>query len=552
MSISNLLINNEFDLNCKSLSTDTLNVEDVTVTNLTVTGDVEVTGDVDAHNVTAVLNLNGKSVQLSGEELSPGSEMYQAVKLEKDTPLVFDVGTDTNTWSPAISFYGEENVDRSLYFYGGSQAGNQKITDWRKECSMKINDNVVVQNGNLVLFQSPAPSTFLERTTEKTISFNYGDNGLVGGETCNIGMVGNSVNGVEGNIIFRTQSSETVPPSTLREAMRITGSKVGIFTSTPTTSLDVNGDFKATSSEISLNSAVGGELKTNQFIIGSSNMPNTTLCAKFKSPSAANNDGGQLFIEAGTDGGGDREGWSTLSWNGYLNGVGGGYVRMDETKQIWQMKTDQRTATDSFSISSLTPTNPVAPSAITWLTCDGDVLMSLNQQLVLDASPGLPVIRPFADNTIDLGYAGFRWKTIYATTGTINTSDENMKNSIVTLSEDKGLSYINQLRPVSYKWNDGGVRNHSGFIAQEVEAVMSGLGDVDGLDNGTVIKSTIQVDDPEYVAEEGHEEDPVPKVDKTVYGLRYTEMIASLVKAVQELSSKNEALVARVEALENA
>ena len=131
MSISNITRENNFDLYCRNM----------TISNELIFDDATIAGDVTAHNVTADVSLNGKSVQLSGEELSPGDEMYQAVRLDKDTPLVFDVNTDTNTWSPAISFYGEENVDRSLYFYGGNQAGNQKVTDWQKECSMKINDN---------------------------------------------------------------------------------------------------------------------------------------------------------------------------------------------------------------------------------------------------------------------------------------------------------------------------------------------------------------------------------------------------------------------------
>ena len=549
MSISNITRENNFDLYCRNM----------TISNELIFDDATIAGDVTAHNVTADVSLNGKSVQLSGEELSPGDEMYQAVRLDKDTPLVFDVNTDTNTWSPAISFYGEENVDRSLYFYGGNQAGNQKVTDWQKECSMKINDNVVVQNGNLVLFQSPTPSTLAQRTTEKTISFNYGDDGLDGGQTCNIGMVGDSASGVQGNIIFRCQNDNSVPPSTLSETMRIKGPKVGILTDDPQDDLHVNGGLKATTAWVDDHCSVVGNTGTNQLSVGSFNMPTTNLSAKFRSPSASVTEAGQLCIEAGTDAGGDRAGWGAITWNGYLDGTTNGYHRISDTKKIWQMKCDQRPANDSFILSTITPTDPLNPQSIEWINCDGDRNMILNELMFLDAIPELPLVRPTSDNTIDLGYSSFRWKDVYAGNGTIQTSDETMKNSIVSLSEDKGLSYINKLRPVSFKFNDGGVRNHSGFIAQEVEAVMTELGDVDGTNNATVIKSTVEVDDPEYVAEEGHELDPVPQVEKTVYGLRYTEMIASLVKAVQELSSKNEELsskndelVARIEALESA
>lgn len=148
-----------------------------------------------------------------------------------------------------------------------------------------------------------------------------------------------------------------------------------------------------------------------------------------------------------------------------------------------------------------------------------------------------------ADNTQHLGDSSHRWIDVYAVNNVIQTSDENQKTDIK--DSDLGLSFIKQLRPVSYKWKvaekiktgevqvgeeevEGvttrpvmkdvysdrpGVRSHYGLLAQQVKAV---LGDTDFA--GFV-----------------HDKD----LDQM--GLRYSQFIAPLVKAVQELAADFEA-----------
>ena len=68
-------------------------------------------------------------------------------------------------------------------------------------------------------------------------------------------------------------------------------------------------------------------------------------------------------------------------------------------------------------------------------------------------------------------------------------------------------------------------RSTTGFIAQEVEKAALGLGfDFSGVE--------------------------APKNEKSFYGLRYAEFVVPLVKAVQELKAENDALKARLDALE--
>ena len=124
---------------------------------------------------------------------------------------------------------------------------------------------------------------------------------------------------------------------------------------------------------------------------------------------------------------------------------------------------------------------------------------------------------PGKDNTFDLGSVqtptngipNRRWDDIYATNGTIQTSDETQKTNIT--SSDLGLSFVNELRPVSYRWV-GKSRTHYGLIAQEVSSSLSVFGktthDFAGITTGSLM------------------------------GLRYSELISPMIKAIQELSDE--------------
>jgi hypothetical protein len=87
------------------------------------------------------------------------------------------------------------------------------------------------------------------------------------------------------------------------------------------------------------------------------------------------------------------------------------------------------------------------------------------------------------DNAIDLGFSATRFDDIYATNGTIQTSDRNEKQQIteLTAAEMQAAKAISKLFK-TFKWNDSvaekgdAARIHSGVIAQEVEAAMTDAG----------------------------------------------------------------------------
>lgn len=124
------------------------------------------------------------------------------------------------------------------------------------------------------------------------------------------------------------------------------------------------------------------------------------------------------------------------------------------------------------------------------------------------------------------------WTNIYATTlqeeiaytasGTVGVSDRNKKNTISTLSPNYE-SVFDQLRPVTFKYNDGtSDRLHTGFIAQEVK--------------DSVIASGLTTQDfagyCEWTDDSGVE----------TCGLRYSEFIALCVDQIQKLKLRVEEL----------
>jgi hypothetical protein len=121
---------------------------------------------------------------------------------------------------------------------------------------------------------------------------------------------------------------------------------------------------------------------------------------------------------------------------------------------------------------------------------------------------------PYNDNAMNLGNGTYRWIDVWAVDGTINTSDETEKKDVV--DSDLGLDFINDLKPKKYKWKEG-KRPHYGLMAQEVKQII-GEKDFGG-----------------YI--EDDKED-----GSKFYGLRYTEFIAPMIKAIQELTEKVKSL----------
>jgi hypothetical protein len=156
--------------------------------------------------------------------------------------------------------------------------------------------------------------------------------------------------------------------------------------------------------------------------------------------------------------------------------------------------------------------------------------------------------RPILDDNGFLGSPSRRWTRVYAVNTTISSSDARDKLDVE--DSNLGLNFINELRPVSYRWVIGekkrvldengkpkkdengeyiietreGVRQNYGLIAQEVK---------EAIDNSGVEDFAGWVQD-DLSDPESHQ------------SLSYEQFIAPMVKAIQELSAEVESLKAQL------
>jgi len=128
------------------------------------------------------------------------------------------------------------------------------------------------------------------------------------------------------------------------------------------------------------------------------------------------------------------------------------------------------------------------------------------------------------DNAVDLGDSSVRFQDIYATNGTIQTSDRNEKQDIAELSDAEqrvAVAAKGLLR--KFRWRDSveakgdEARTHFGIIAQDLQAAFAAEG-LDAGDYAMFISST-------WTDEETGEE-------RTRMGVRYSELLAFIIAAI--------------------
>lgn len=81
------------------------------------------------------------------------------------------------------------------------------------------------------------------------------------------------------------------------------------------------------------------------------------------------------------------------------------------------------------------------------------------------------IMAPSADNTYTIGSSTNRWSEVYATNGTIQTSDARLKKNITPLKY--GIKELQQLQAVTYSWLlQPEQKNKIGLIAQQVQQII--------------------------------------------------------------------------------
>ncbi|TAD91355.1 MAG: hypothetical protein EAY75_03690 [Bacteroidetes bacterium] len=153
-------------------------------------------------------------------------------------------------------------------------------------------------------------------------------------------------------------------------------------------------------------------------------------------------------------------------------------------------------------------------STINMKGVSGELLFSLNTSPLFTVNSG--GITPSVDNDIYLGGPSKRFVALYAATGTIQTSDANLKTNIDP--SPYGLNEVLQMDAVQFNWKaDPNGKKEVGFLAQDIEKLI-----------------------PEAVVNSGPD---VP------LGMKYSELIPVLVKAIQEQQRQIAALVSTIQTL---
>jgi hypothetical protein len=159
------------------------------------------------------------------------------------------------------------------------------------------------------------------------------------------------------------------------------------------------------------------------------------------------------------------------------------------------------------------------------------------------------------DNAIDLGESSARFDDIYATNGTIQTSDRNEKQDIEELSDaEQRVAVVAKGLMRKFRWIDSvaekgdNARTHFGIIAQDLQDAFT----AEGLDAGDYAMFTsttwwekeISVDAVEADEENGieakdaytymdtKEEATEGYTEKTRLGVRYNQLLAFIISAI--------------------
>jgi hypothetical protein len=193
----------------------------------------------------------------------------------------------------------------------------------------------------------------------------------------------------------------------------------------------------------------------------------------------------------------------------------------------------QSAVTKKVSVENLTAGRQVAMSSIltgTWTT-NG----SFTRNLQWDGAQFYQ-----ADDGISLlGFPSFRWNTVYAVTGTINTSDGDEKQDIATLNAvEKRVAARLKTLVKKFRFKDAVVqkgdnaRIHVGWIAQEVQSAFESEG-LNSSKYGLFCSDTWYEVDGNAIDDDGafYTKESDGAVEKTRLGLRYEELLAFVISA---------------------
>jgi hypothetical protein len=187
------------------------------------------------------------------------------------------------------------------------------------------------------------------------------------------------------------------------------------------------------------------------------------------------------------------------------SGLSGGTITTSGTITLNTANSNTWSATQIFSSAVQTST----------INANGGNI-ALASTVTVVPSTGLA---PSADGAYLLGAPSFRWSTVYAVTGTINTSDANQKQDVRALNEAEARTAVKLKQLVrAFKFKDAvtakgdNARIHFGVIAQDVAAAFASEG-LDANNYGLFCSDVLED-------------------NSTRLGIRYDELLAFIISAL--------------------
>ena len=352
---------------------------------------------------------------------------------------------------------------------------------------------------------------------------------------------GVTVSGTTGDIVISSSTPTGVTALTATTGISLSGSTGAIVVgNTGVTSLAVAGSgisISGSTGAVTITGSASGGTVTS--VSGTGTVSGLTLSGTVTS-SGQLTLGGTLSLSSG-------QVTSALGYTPYNSTNPAGYVTsssLSTTLTGYVTSSSLSTTLTGYAQLASSP-NFTGGSIWTGTVGNGFTASSNTVSFVIGSSPRVSVNNvnqffPNTDNTLNLGTGGNRWSTVYASNGTINTSDGNEKQQIqdITVAE-KAVGQTLKGLMKSFKFNDAvdkkgeNARIHFGVIAQDVKAAFEAQG-LDATKYGVFCSDTwYEVNGSAYDTEGNlNTKDSPNAVERTRLGVRYEQLFALIIGAL--------------------
>lgn len=536
---NNSYIKYEYDSNAGkykiNISADSITLGNQNVTSWEQLGSpylTEITnGGLFVHRADSGYNAtNPSSAQAYGIKIASNMEFIQAGK--------------------ALATYGDTVTFRNTYGYTMMTLSNTALTFYRGTETSNY-ALATLGTGSLTLKNASGVNTFVAQQSGMTL-YN-------GGTTTNVALASFSTSG----LTLKNNSDYTIFTVGANQMVMYTGTSpnyaLATFGTGGMTLRNSNGyrTLVTSASAMTVYSGTSSETQIASFSGSGMTLKNssgTTLCTVYGTGmSIYSNSGTQLanFGSTATIGVTSSGYYNLYFTDGTLNFRNGSttcaWINVNSSGTYMTIKSNREavySADGNMQINSHGTTEATFTDGAlqVWAVRGGLQLASAGCVLVLRkevTSKGQGVFRPAGDDSVVSGTSTNRWADVYCVNSAMKTSDRKEKDIVSEIDYAKDL--IMNLRPVDYYWKRGDHRRlRMGFIAQEV------AGWCNEHDLNLSLYSASYLDDElaSYYGEKVNDE-------LLRWSMSAEELIAPMVKVIQEQQHTIDNLTQRIEALED-